>query len=52
MDNPLRTWQLYFNPENKPIGIVTAPSESEAIKKAPDRYRVFPGEVLAMEVIS
>lgn len=46
----MKTWQLYWSPEGKPIGVVRALTECAAIAKAPQPYRRCLGEIYAVEL--
>ena len=46
----LRSWVLYWSPEGRPIATVQARNKYQAIRKAPQPYRKYLGEIYA-EVI-
>jgi len=48
----MKTFYLYWAPEGKLIGEVTAKDAPAAIRKAPQPYRKYLGEIYAEEKLS
>lgn len=46
----MKTWNLFWAPEGRQIAVVWATSASAAIRKAPQPYRQYLGEIYAEEV--
>lgn len=46
----MKTYDLFWSPEGRRIATVQAETEREAIRKAPQPYRQFLGEIYAVEV--
>jgi len=44
-----KTYKLYWSPEGKEIATVTAKTREAAIRKAPQPYRKYLGEIYAIE---
>ena len=45
----MKRWILFWSPEGRKIAVVTALTERAAIRKAPLPYRLFLGEIYAVE---
>jgi hypothetical protein len=45
-----KTFDLVWSPEGRRIATVEAESALAAIRKAPEPYRQYPGEIYAVEV--
>jgi hypothetical protein len=45
----MKTWTVYWSPEGRPICLVQANTERQAIRKAPQPYRKYLGEMYAVE---
>ena len=46
----MKTYDVYWAPEGRVIATVTARNERAAIRKAPQPYRKYLGEMYAQEV--
>lgn len=46
----LCAYRLYWSPEGKPIAVVYALSEQEAVKKTPMPWKQYLGEVYAEQI--
>ena len=46
---PRFTFTVYFAPEGRPIAVVEAKTERQAIRKAPKPYRRYLGELYAVK---
>ena len=48
----MKTWTLYWSPEGRPITTVQATTRRAAIRKAPQPYRRYLGEIYAVEGVA
>jgi hypothetical protein len=46
-----KTFDVYWSPEGRRIATVEATDNRAAIRKAPQPYRLYPGEMYAVNVI-
>ena len=46
----MKTWDVYWSPEGRKIATVQAITQRAAIRKAPQPYRKYLGEMYAVEV--
>jgi hypothetical protein len=46
----VKTWDVYWSPEGRKIATVQAITQRAAIRKAPQPYRKYLGEMYAVEV--